>query len=86
MPGYGRTWTTIRSRELKKTLQKLKGADPETVKQLDMLTRAIVNKIVHPHLMMLKKDGSPAVLDLIKKLLLLGEENEKEMDNRNEGE
>jgi glutamyl-tRNA reductase len=77
---------TVRSGELKKTLQKLKNADPETVRQLDMLTRAIVNKIVHSHMTMIKKDGSPAVLDLIKNLLLPGEEDEKDMDNRNEGE
>jgi glutamyl-tRNA reductase len=76
----------IRTGELKRTLQKLKSADPETTRQLDMLTRAIVNKIVHPHLMMIKKNGSPAVLDLIKNLLLSGEEDEKEMDSRNEGE
>lgn len=76
----------IRTRELKRTLQKLKGADPETIRQLDLLTRAIVNKIVHPHLIMIKKDGSPMTLDLIKNLLLSGEEDEKEMDSRNEGE
>jgi glutamyl-tRNA reductase len=76
----------IRAGELKRTLQKLKSADPETIRQLDLLTRAIVNKIVHPHLMMIKKNGSPAVLDVIKNLLLSGEEDEKEMDNRNEGE
>jgi glutamyl-tRNA reductase len=77
---------TIRTGELKRTLQKLKTADPETIRQLDMLTRAIVNKIVHPHLMMIKKNGSPVVLDLIKNLLLSGEEDEKEMDSRDEGE
>lgn len=75
----------MRDRELKKTLQKLKGADAETVRQLDLLTRSIVNKIVHPHLAALKEDGSPAVLDLIKQLLL-GEEDEKKMGNRDEGE
>ena len=42
------------------TLQKLKTADPETLKQLDALTSAIVNKIVHPHIVMIKKNGSPA--------------------------
>jgi glutamyl-tRNA reductase len=76
----------IRTGELKKTLQKLKSADPETIRQLDMLTKAIVNKIVHPHLMMIKKNGGPVVLDLIKNLLLSGEEDEKEMDSRNEEE
>jgi glutamyl-tRNA reductase len=75
----------IRDKELKKTLQKLKGADAETVRQLDLLTRSIVNKIVHPHLAALKEDGSPAVLELIKQLLL-GEEDEKEVGDRDEGE
>jgi glutamyl-tRNA reductase len=76
----------LRSRELKKALHKLKDADPETVRQIDMLTRAIVNKIVHPHMMMIKKNGSPVALDIIKNLLLAGEENEKDMDSRDEGE
>ncbi len=76
----------IRTGELKRALQKLKSADPETIRQLDMLTKAIVNKIVHPHLMMIKKNGSPVVLDLIRNLLLSGEADEKEMDGRNEGE
>jgi glutamyl-tRNA reductase len=76
----------MRNRELKKTLQKLKNSDPETVRQLDALTRAIVNKIVHPHLVMIKRNGSPAVLDVVKNLLLYGEENEKEMDSGDQGE
>jgi glutamyl-tRNA reductase len=77
---------TMRNRELKKTLQKLKNADPETVKQLDALTRAIVNKIIHPHLVMIKRNGSPAVLDVVRNLLLYGEEYEKEMDSGDKGE
>lgn len=76
----------MRSRELKKALQKLKDADPETVKQLDALSRAIVNKIVHPHLVALKKNGSPATLELIKGLFLYGEEDEKELDSGDPGE
>jgi glutamyl-tRNA reductase len=76
----------MRHRELKKTLQKLKGADPETERQLDALTRSIINKIIHPHLVMIKKNGSPAILGLIRSLLLTGAENEKEMDSGDEGE
>ncbi len=76
----------MRHRELKKTLQKLKGADPETERQLDALTRSIINKIIHPHLVMIKKNGSPATLDLIRSLLLTGAENEKEMDSGDKGE
>jgi glutamyl-tRNA reductase len=76
----------MRHRELKKTLQKLKGADPETERQLDVLTRSIINKIIHPHLVMIKKNGSPTTLDLIRSLLLTGAENEKEMDSGDKGE
>ena len=77
---------TMRSKELKKTLQKLKNADPETVRHLDALTRSIVNKIIHPHLAMIKKNGSPGTLDLIRDLLLFGEEHEKEVDGGDKGE
>jgi len=77
---------TMRHRELKKTLQKLRDPDPETVKQLDALTRSIVNKIIHPHLAMIKKNGSPGTLDLIRDLLLSGGEHEKEMDGGDKGE
>jgi glutamyl-tRNA reductase len=76
----------MRSRELKKALQKLKSADPETVRQLDALSRAIVNKIVHPHLVALKKNGSPATLELIRSLFLYGEEDEKPLDSGDTGE
>jgi glutamyl-tRNA reductase len=77
---------TMRSRELKKALQKMKNTDAETIAQLDALTRSIVNKIVHPHLVMIKKNGSPAVLDIVRSLLLNREENEKEMDSGDTGE
>ena len=36
--------------------------------------------------MLIKHNGSPAVLDIVQNLLLNGEENEKEMDSRDEGE
>lgn len=76
----------MRGRELKKALQKLKNADPETVKQLDALSRAIVNKMVHPHLVVLKKNGSPATLELIRSLFLYGEEDEEALDSGDKGE
>ncbi len=76
----------MRSKEVRRTLQKLKSEDPETARQLDMLTRTIVNKIIHPHMVMIKKNGSPAVLDLIKNLLLSKEENEKDVDSGDKGE
>jgi glutamyl-tRNA reductase len=76
----------MRTQEVKRTLQKLKDTDPETVKQLDLLTRTLINKIIHPHMMMIKKNGSPFVVELIKNLLLSKEENEKDMDDRDQGE
>jgi glutamyl-tRNA reductase len=76
----------MRSREVKKTLQKLKDADPELVAQLDALTKGIINKIVHRHMVMIKKNGSPAVLDIVKSLLLYREENENEMDSGDKGQ
>jgi hypothetical protein len=35
---------------------------------------------------MIKKNGSPATLDLIRSLLLTGAENEKDMDSGDKGE
>jgi hypothetical protein len=36
------------------------------------VTRAIVNKLVHPHIEMLRKDGSALVVDIIKGLFHFG--------------
>jgi glutamyl-tRNA reductase len=76
----------MRTAELEKTLRKLKDADHETVRQVEVLTRAIVNKLIHRHLVLIKRNGSPAVLDLMKSLFLQGEEDEKEMDSGDKGE
>lgn len=76
----------MRQKEVNKTLHKMNNPDSETVKQLDALTRSIVNKIIHPHLVMIKKNGSPATLDLMRDLLLTGEEHEKNMDRGDKGE
>jgi glutamyl-tRNA reductase len=77
---------SMRSRELKKTLQKMKNVDQDTMAQLDGLTRNIVNKLIHPYLVMVKKNGSPAVLDSMRSLLVNREENEKDMDSGDKGE
>jgi glutamyl-tRNA reductase len=76
----------MRNSELHRTCQKLKNADPETLRQIDLLTKSIINKIIHPHMMMLKKNDSTAVLDIIKDLLLPREENENKMDRGDTGE
>ena len=51
-----------------------------------MLSKALVNKIAHPHIMMIKKNGSPLVLDVMKNLFQFEEEDEKEMDTGDKGE
>jgi glutamyl-tRNA reductase len=76
----------IRSKELKKAVQRMKHADKETIEQVELLTRAIVGKLLHPHIMMIKKNGSPAVLEIIRDLLLAKEDDETAMDSGDEGE
>jgi glutamyl-tRNA reductase len=75
----------IRSKELKKLLQKLQNIDDETSKNIDLLTKSIVNKLVHPHVAIIRQNGSPIVLEMMKKLFRLEDENEKDVDNRHEG-
>jgi len=76
----------MREAEVKKASQRLKNVDEETLKQMEMLTKSIVNKIVHPHIMLVKKNGSPAVIDMMKSLFQLGEEDEKNLDSGDERE
>jgi glutamyl-tRNA reductase len=76
----------VRATEVKKAAQRLKSADEEILKQMDLLSKAIVSKIAHPHIMMIKKNGSPLVLDVMKDLFQVEEEDEKEMDSGNERE
>lgn len=75
----------IRTKELKRVIQKLQHVDDETAKNIDLLTKSIVNKLIHPHVAIIKQNGSPAVLDIMKKLFRLEDEDEKDMDNRHEG-
>jgi glutamyl-tRNA reductase len=76
----------VRAGEVKKATQRLKSADEETLRQMELLSKAIVNKIAHPHIMMIKKNGSPLVLDVLKDLFQFEEEDEKEMDTGDKGE
>ena len=62
----------IRKHEVNKGLQKMPGCDEAVAKQIDIVTRAIVNKLVHPHIEMLRKDGSALVVDIIKGLFHFG--------------
>jgi len=75
----------IRKGELKKILQKHQGIDEETIKSMELLSKSIVNKLVHPHVVMIKENGSPIILELMKKLFSLEDENEKDMDYRHKG-
>lgn len=75
----------IRSRELKKILQKNKNTDDETIKNMDLLTKSIVNKLVHPHVTMIKENGSPAILELMKKLFRLEDDDEQDVDSWHKG-
>lgn len=50
-----------------------------------MLTRGIVNKLVHPHVALIRQNGSPTVLEIIKKVFRIEEEDEKNVDNRHKG-
>lgn len=76
----------MRSAELQKTLQKLGQVDDQTTRQLDLLTRSIINKIVHSHLSLMKKNGSPTVLEVMRKLFDFEEEHETEVDPGDQGE
>ncbi|OPY78403.1 MAG: Glutamyl-tRNA reductase [Syntrophorhabdus sp. PtaU1.Bin153] len=75
----------MRGTELKKALQKLKDVDEETIRSIDILTKGIVNKLIHPHVALIRQNGSPTVLDIMKKVFRIEEENEKNMDNRHKG-
>ena len=76
----------VRCLEVKKTLSKLKDVDEETLTRIDILTRAITAKFLHPHLALIRQNGSPEVLEVMKKLFELEDNDEEEMDNRDQGE
>jgi len=75
----------IRTKELKRILQKHRNIDDETAKSMEFLTKSIVNKLIHPHIAIIRENGSPLVLDIMKKLFRLEDEDEKDVDNRHEG-
>ncbi len=76
----------LRSKEFTKTIQKLKHVDEGTVKAIDILTKGLVNKLIHPHVDLIRKTGSPTVLDIMKKLFKLEENDEENMDYRHKRE
>jgi glutamyl-tRNA reductase len=76
----------IRSSEFKKTMQKLGTVDDQTARQMELLTKSIVNKIIHSHINLIKKNGNSEVIEVMKNLFDFGEEREAEMDPGNQGE
>jgi glutamyl-tRNA reductase len=74
-----------REKEYKKIVQKLKNVDEDTLKMMDILTKNIVNKLIHPHISIIKQNGDPVVIDIIKQIFKLEVDDEKELDSRDEG-
>jgi glutamyl-tRNA reductase len=64
----------------------LKNADEETLKLVDILTKNIVNKLIHPHISIIKENEDPVVVDIIKKIFSFEGEDENKMDSGNERE
>jgi len=75
----------IRGEEFNKTIKKIKHLDDDTIKNIEVLTKNIVNKLIHPHLLLIKKEKRPEILELIKKLFNYEINAEEKMDNRHEG-
>jgi glutamyl-tRNA reductase len=75
-----------REKELKKIVPKLKDVDEETLKLVDILTKNIVNKLIHPHISMIKHNEDPVAVDIIKKIFSFEGEDEKKMDSGDERE
>lgn len=77
---------SIRQQELRKTLRKFSHIDKETERQIDVLTKSIVNKLIHPHVALIRENRSPLIVEIMKKLFRFEEKDEKEMDNWNKGQ
>jgi len=75
---------TMRSKELKKTLQKIDNTDDTVARYIDSLTKTITNKLVHSHIALIKQNSDPMMLEMFKKYFQFEEEDEKEMDNRDQ--
>ncbi|MBS1238421.1 MAG: glutamyl-tRNA reductase [Deltaproteobacteria bacterium] len=72
----------MRSKELKKTLQKLNDVDDTVTQSIDALTKTITNKLVHSHITLIKENSDASLLDIYRRYFHFEEENEEEMDNR----
>ena len=65
-----------RTSELKKMIQKMKNTDEETLKSMDLLTKNIVNKLIHRHISLIRQNGNPSLLQIMKQLFKYEEEDE----------
>lgn len=77
---------TIRSRELKKAVQKLGAIDDETLGTIDALTKTITNRLIHPHIALIKENGSETLMETLKKCFRFEEDNydKEKMDSGDE--
>ncbi len=75
----------IRTKEMKRALGKLGHADEETLRNIDAMTRSIMNKLVHPYLALIKENGDPAVFEILKKLFQFEEDDEEELGGGDKG-
>jgi glutamyl-tRNA reductase len=73
-----------REKEYRKVVQKLKNVDEDTLKMIDVLTKNIVNKLIHPHITIIKQNGDPVVLDIMKRMFKLEVDDENELDSGDE--
>ncbi len=80
----------IRKRELEKALSTLKGIDDKEKKVLDAMTSAIINKILHKPLTLLKKEGDTIEGDMyvetIRKMFDLQDVAEDSGEEKDRGE
>ncbi len=76
----------MRADEVRKVLQKLDNADPDTVRLIEGLTRTITNKLIHPHIALMKQHNSKAMVEILKDYFQFEEEDEERMDYRDQGE
>jgi glutamyl-tRNA reductase len=75
----------MRSKELKKTLQKLDDANDTITRSIDALTKTITNKLVHSHIALIKENSDATLMDIYRRYFRFEEEDEKEMGNRDQG-
>ncbi|MCX7857212.1 MAG: glutamyl-tRNA reductase [Deltaproteobacteria bacterium] len=79
------TIETMRKEELKKAFNRMKYLDEDTKQNIENLTRAIVRKIIHSHIELIRKNGSYEVLETLKLLFKFEDTNEERDSSRDKG-